>query len=754
MRSALWRVGLTLALVASPARAAFELEARLLEDSVPLGTPGTLSVVVQDPVGDVGEPQVTLSPGLQLLPGGRSESFQWSNGVSRRRIEFRFGIATDRVGTHRVGPVVVQVGRKRYSSPAVGFTVRSAGAAQAPGRRAEGSGGVGTLSLRLEPAQPWVGEACRLVVRFVQRVDLAEDARYAAPPTPGFWSEKWGRAVTAAQQEGARRVLVSEQSLRLYPLAPGRVVVPSAAILVVPAARDAFFGAVSGSPMEIASDSLVVGVRALPPGPTDFDGAIGDFALAWRADRSHAAQDEVVTVRLEVRGTGNLPMLRAPSFAPADFEVFSSTVEDSLPPDGVVGAGRRTFVWTLMPRRSGALRLECPRLVWFDPQQAQYRRAQDAPLELRVLAPSGATEAGADAGWPAVFRARPAAPGSSEARPAFVVLAVLLAAAAMSLLRRASRPDPDARERARQREWLRAVGLAHGPDFWRAADEAVAWLQARGDTVHWLREAIAAARYGGATGVEDEVRAKLVERLGAALPPPASPVPWRVAAGALVFLALVALVPTWPGSPEETGVRRALAADAYAREGRLREAESEWGHVWDAHPGDAALAARLAWAALERGDLASATVWVMRGERRSCRDAAVGFVADRVREAGGLVGAPGRSVPLRPLEWGALSLMLGLGALSVWRLRALRVTLLVSSVVAGLAWPAGTWWQARTEWAVVRRSCDLGEPPVRLEPGQVVRVLARDASGARVRAARDLEGGLPASVLAFPEGRP
>src|SRR5204863_2072088 len=75
-------------------------------------------------------------------------------------------------------------------------------------------------------------------------------------------------------------------------------------------------------------------------------------------------------------------------------------------------------------------------------------------------------------------------------------LAGLLLGAAAWLFRGARPPANEKSERARQREWLRASRLS-GPDFWRAAEEASAWLQARGAAVADLRRDIETARYSG-----------------------------------------------------------------------------------------------------------------------------------------------------------------------------------------------------------------------------------------------------------------
>jgi hypothetical protein len=308
-------------------------------------------------------------------------------------------------------------------------------------------------------------------------------------------------------------------------------------------------------------------------------------------------------------------------------------------------------------------------------------------------------------------------------------------------------------ERAQLREWLRSIGLAHGPDFWRAADEVAGWLQVRGDPVLRIREAIQAARYGGRMDQEDEVRSRLVERLGAAMPAPPARWPHQVSSVLLIASGLALTVWAFPRGGPSGLAERAAAADARAREGRIEEAEAEWARLWDESPGDPALAARLAWGVLQRDDPGAATVWVLRGDRREARDPAIRILSERVRDAGGLVGAPGRSLPLRSSEWAVLACVLAVAAGVLWPRRRIAQALLGLALVAGTWWPAEAAWRGQQRLAVVRSAVTLPPGDVMLDAGQVVRVLRREAGRADVRATADLSGTLPERALWFPAAR-
>jgi hypothetical protein len=307
--------------------------------------------------------------------------------------------------------------------------------------------------------------------------------------------------------------------------------------------------------------------------------------------------------------------------------------------------------------------------------------------------------------------------------------------------------DALASERAKQREFLRAVGLAHGPDFWRAADQAASFAESRGERVAVLQQDIAVARYGGTGASEDDVRRRLVERVSVCVPPARARGPRRVLA---IALAVLAVAGAWRGAPREADVRlagRARFADGQARERKLAAAEAEWARVWEEGGASPALAARLAWAALERERVPEAAGWVMRGRAGEPRSGALAWAAERVREAGGLVGAGPAGPPVRALEWGVLGFALALAAALAWPRRLAGGALLALAAAVAVLPPLAQARAARAPLAIVETLVPLEGAGIDLDPGQVVRVVSRAGERVRVRAGRGVEGEVDAAAI-------
>jgi len=392
------------------------------------------------------------------------------------------------------------------------------------------------------------------------------------------------------------------------------------------------------------------------------------------------------------------------------------------------------------------MRIPPPDFAWFDPVTAVYRQGTLEPATLMVGAALNAGGGGRD-GFPKVFEEHPLDPLARPAEPWGLALAGLVLAVALVFARYSLRPPPDVAARAMQREWLRAVGLGQGAEFWRAAEEASTWLRARGRPVGPLRDQIAAARYGGDVVAPDRVRARLVEALGRAFPPTSGPLPLRLGAVALVLAAsaLCWLFAPHAGDPGAAG--RASAADRSARSGDVDRARREWTELWREGSRHPALAARLAWGEVLTGDVGAASVWVLEGERTESRDPALGWVSDRVREGGGLIGATPLRLPVRRVEWGMLAGLLALAAGASWPRRRSALALIALVAVAATVSPIESWRARHLDRAVVRGPVALAGTGIGLEPGQVVRILSYANARVRVAAGAGVEGWVPGSAI-------
>jgi len=738
-------VALALAVASGRARADVTVRAQLQRSTITLGESATLEVTVSGALSGIQQPEIGLPQGLEILGSGREESMQFVNGRVDHQVVFRFELGASRAGRFTVGPIRVRVGGTDYVSGAVALTVVSTMPRAAPGGR-----DVVWLSSQATPSRVWVGQEVMLTVKLLQRTGLAQDPEYNPPATPGFWTDRPSPPESYYADAGGQRVLVTETRTRLYPLADGALTIgPAQALVVIPVQnpRDpfGFLGGGSGRQVALLSDSQHVQVYPLPrPEPDGFGGAVGTFAAHWGSDRRRTALDTPFTIVLDLRGVGNLPLVRAPDWHPEGCEIYARQVEDSLGRPGTEEPGRKRVQWTVLARHAGTLQITPPALAWFDPSTAHYQTADLPPLTLEVTPPSAAGNTTVER-YPEFLLAHPAAPGGSGPTPWAWGLAGILLGVSLRVLDRAGAKDESGPERARAAGWARALeSPARSPDWWRTADDAVAWLAERGALVHHLRQQIHAARYGGVTSAETEVRLKTLEHLRATAPAP--PARWTLRfygffiALAGIFLAVLM------GPRLEDARLSALAqqAESWARRGDWDRARQRWEEVWQASDGDPGVAARLGWAALQSGEIGPATLWVLRGWMRDPRDASVRWVAQRARESGALLGESGSGWWPSALEAALVAALAGAGLAWYWGREWRLASLLgVLGAAAMAVLPVRVLAQRGTERVVVMRETELvpsSGDRLAMEPGQVLRVRSRAGNTVRVSAGPGVEG--------------
>jgi hypothetical protein len=739
---------LALAIMLAPGTTlAQTVEARVDRQRIAVGESTTLRVTVRGASG-AKAPEFDTPPGLQLLNSSRQQSFAWVNGRASLETEFRYDLEGLEVGRYAIGPIVVTVGSQAYRSGEIALEVSEAPHLSQGGREAPA-----TLRVEVQPRDPYVGQECTLRVRLIQHTSFAEDPQYTPPTTTGFWTDRATAPESYYADEKGERVLVTETRTRLYPLAIGPATVGDAsAVVVIAGGGSDPFSLYGGDHRELVlrSPPVAVSVRALPPGaPPGFGGGVGRYETAWSADRSETPRDVPVTLRLDVRGRGNLPLVRAPQLSNPDIEILASGVEDSLPTPGSEGPGRKRFQWTVMAKREGKIEVPPPAFAWFEPTGGVYRAAGAAAVKVEVGPATQASGANPEATFPRALADRPVEPGSRAPIPwGFAIAGLALGGAFRSWS--SARRRPPMRQDAHA--WQVRLRAAVGADLWKAAQDACSWLEAQGlasDEVRWrdLGRRIAAARYGGAVDDEETVRRELLARVKR-LDSGGSRFPARVYSVALVLVAAGSLVGFGPHPGNARAAMQCRAADQAARQGDIAKARDVWQALWQSWGGHPGLAARLAWAHNQAGEVGPAALWVLRGELVEARDPSLRWIEERVREAGGLVGAAAPRWPVRSIEWSIAALILATGGVVAWGRRGLAVSCLVGALGVSAIEPVQGWRASRSGEAVVLTAAALQGSDVELEPGQLVIVRGREGSRVRVTAGRVIEGWIPASAVA------
>lgn len=158
---------------------------------------------------------------------------------------------------------------------------------------------------------------------------------------------------------------------------------------------EAFFNGQSGMmelKKKIVTPQLTIHVSPLPAKPANFSGAVGKFALESSISSNSVTANDAVTLKVQVKGSGNMKLIAAPEIAfPKDFETYDAKVNDkfSLTKSGL--SGTKEFEYLAVPRNGGKYTIPAAEFVYFDTDAKTYKtlRTQEFVLDVKKGANSG-----------------------------------------------------------------------------------------------------------------------------------------------------------------------------------------------------------------------------------------------------------------------------------------------------------------------------------------------------------------------------
>ncbi len=140
--------------------------------------------------------------------------------------------------------------------------------------------------------------------------------------------------------------------------------------------------------LNLTTEPVVIHVKPLPEAgkPADFTGAVGQFSIVSSLSSTTLKTNETDTLTLVVTGTGNLPMINAPSLhVPSGLESYDPSAKEQLDQTVAPIKGRKVFSYVFTAVSAGNYSIPAINLSYFDPQTASYKTVSAEPLLLKVL---------------------------------------------------------------------------------------------------------------------------------------------------------------------------------------------------------------------------------------------------------------------------------------------------------------------------------------------------------------------------------
>lgn len=307
------------------------------------------------------------------------------NGTLRARTLFAVALKPRREGV--IGIPALRVGSE--TTPPLTLTVTPA---STPPVRA---GGVVFIESEVDDRSPYVQQAVGFTVRLYYAVPLISGQLDQAAPD-GASLQRVGEDLKYVREVGGRRYEVVERHYLLVPERSGALEIPGARFegQGVGGFFDEFFGD-GRRPLQASAAPQRLQVQAAPAVAAQAWLPLRELRLRYAATPQRATAGEAATVVLEAVADGasaaQLPELELDAGNAAQVFPEPAQVDETL-----VDGRPRTRVtrrFSVVPARAGTLRIEGPRLPWWDVQAGAARTATLPALTLEVAPGSGSFSA-------------------------------------------------------------------------------------------------------------------------------------------------------------------------------------------------------------------------------------------------------------------------------------------------------------------------------------------------------------------------
>lgn len=356
--------------------------------SLPVGQARALALVFEG-CAPKGQPVIPKVEGLTLQFHGQSSSTSIVNLSVSHSTTLTYAAQLTKNQRIEIPSFEIETDKGKLRVPAARFepTGATIGNSGTPLEAAA------TAKLTATPASVWAGEVFDLVT-------MVEAARGYVPqfqrsfewsPDP-LLAESWSSPEQTDFNVGAEPHIGITFRTRAMARTPGSITVNPATHVVnlsVGVSGFGFFQQRQYDQYSVASNTPILEVKALPPQPAGFTGAVGQFKFESKVVPATAAVGEPITWTLELSGTGNWPAIaNLPSRdVSKDFNVVQPQAKRTAA-EGKIFDATMTEDVVLVPTKPGNYTLGPISFAYFDPKSGSYKTINAPRTTITVTAPS------------------------------------------------------------------------------------------------------------------------------------------------------------------------------------------------------------------------------------------------------------------------------------------------------------------------------------------------------------------------------
>lgn len=326
--------------------------------------------------------------GFSVIGGpNQSVSNSWVNGVRSFSKTYTYFVTPSRKGKLTIGQASIEIEGEVYkTSPKQVEVTEAVNNPNSPQARATAIADDNLhLVAEISKSKPYLNEAVTVIYKlyFSSEISVSNVNEVEMPKYSDFWSHLIPipkLEIKRGEFKGQPYNYVTWRKTVLYPQKTGKLVIAPLTLNVsvdVPTNRRDFFGnrVYQKAPKMITAGKRTIDVRPLPLAgrPNDFDGAVGDFDLNVKFNKTALKSSESFQATIKVSGRGNLKLFSLPKLsAPSSLEVYEPEHKENVKTNLLGMQGNIEDTYTVVPQYQGNYPIPSVSFSYFDPVKALY----------------------------------------------------------------------------------------------------------------------------------------------------------------------------------------------------------------------------------------------------------------------------------------------------------------------------------------------------------------------------------------------
>lgn len=362
---------------------------------------------------------------LQVLSGpstSTNSSVQYVNGKMTQNysMSYTYLVQAVKVGEVTIGEATVTVDRANLKSNSIKIQVVSGtNAQQGNNNQKQGNNTSDDGILQSDDVyikaivsnkSPFIGQQVILTFKIYTKVPISNLMVKKLSSFQGFWSKSLMDEKQQYQQKtevinGEEYIVAEISKFAIFPQKTGKLIIDPTEMECTVQLRvqnkrkrgydpfedffnDPFFNRnVKNVATVLKSNPVSIDVKPLPQEgkPIGFNGAVGDFSLSSKIDRTNLSANEAITITYTISGNGNLELINLPEVKfPVDFESFEPKVTSNIKTSSSGISGSKKFEFLAIPRNSGNFDIMPVTLSYFNPTNRKYYTISSDKYDITV----------------------------------------------------------------------------------------------------------------------------------------------------------------------------------------------------------------------------------------------------------------------------------------------------------------------------------------------------------------------------------